>query len=229
MPLALERDDIRITHAAWIGEAIDALRARTSSGSLAVYQEHDYRIRRDLSCSGIARRADAERTVFGHCLRDDAARLPFLEAIGQAELACQMGNPVRVLTSGVERLAAAPYFLAGQWRMVERVPWWDTYDDAVPVIVGHYWRAPDEGIRLKYARHSSALFGDSEPGDWLGRRRRVFCVDFSVGGRYGERRRGVRTGFATRLAAVRWPEQELVFEHGVALPLGGTQETGVAP
>ena len=227
MPLALERDDLRVTHAAWIPDAIAALRRRAGLGTLPIYQEHQHEIRRGLSRGGVDRRADAERTVFGHCLRDREARIPFLEAIAQQDLEYQMGNPVRVLTSGVERLAARPYFLAGQWRMVERVPWWDAYDDDVPVIVGHYWRAPDERLRLAYARHSNALFGANGPADWLGRRRRVFCVDFSIGGRYAERRRGMTGDFATRLAAVRWPERELVFEHGLEVPLGRTHAAGV--
>jgi hypothetical protein len=227
MPLVLERNDLRVTHAAWVPDAITALRTQAGRGTLPLYHEHEHAIRRDLSRKGVDRRADAERIMFGHCLRHREARLPFLEAIGQMDLEYQMGNPIRVLTSGVERLAAAPYFLAGQWRMVERVPWWDAYDDDVPVIVGHYWRAPDDRLRLAYANHSNSLFGDSEPTDWLGRRRRVFCVDFSIGGRYTERRRGLTGGFATRLAAVRWPERELVFEDGLALTLGGTQPAGV--
>ena len=216
LPLALERADLRVTHAAWDAEAIAAVRAAGDADLLRLYERHELDACEWLETSGFQRQAAAERTVFGHCLRDPAARLPFLEGIAQADLHYQMRNPVRVLTSGVERLAHRPYYLAGQWRMVERVPWWNSYSDPVPVLVGHYWRAPTATLRSAYAQHSQSLFADSQPHDWLGADRRVFCVDFSVGGRYAERRRGAQSSFATRLGALRWPERELVFDDGVA-------------
>jgi hypothetical protein len=51
-----------------------------------------------------------------------------------------MGNPVRAITSGVERLASAPFWSSGKWRMCDRVKWWNEYEEDIPVIVGHYWR-----------------------------------------------------------------------------------------
>jgi hypothetical protein len=42
----------------------------------------------------------------------------------------------------------------------------------------------------------------------------VFCVDYAVGGRYAERAQGRTAEFKCRLAAMRWPERELVFDDG---------------
>jgi hypothetical protein len=39
-------------------------------------------------------------------------------------------------------------------------------------------------------------------------------VDFAVGARYKERADGPKAGYECRLAAVRWPERELVFDDG---------------
>ena len=46
-----------------------------------------------------------------------------------------MGNPVRVLISGIERVGTEPFFSSGKWRFVERVKWWDEYEDDVPVVM----------------------------------------------------------------------------------------------
>jgi len=84
--------------------------------------------------------------------------------------------------------------------------------------MGHYWR--------RDARASPA----DVTGDWdirwgsrslrlAGPRRNVFCVDYSVGGRYAERARGSGPPWQTRLAALRWPERELVFDDGEAIRL----------
>ena len=44
------------------------------------------------------------------------------------------------------------FFTGGRWRTLNRSRWWETYDDAVPVVVGHYWRQrtpPPPGARGK--------------------------------------------------------------------------------
>jgi hypothetical protein len=74
--------------------------------------------------------------------------------------------------------------------------------------------------------------GDYGPYDWMGPRRNVFCVDYSAGGRYAERARGATPPWQTRLAALRWPERELVFDDGecrrVQFPSPG-ELTGTMP
>jgi hypothetical protein len=139
--------------------------------------------------------------------------VPLLKALGLSDERYQMGNPVRVATSGVERLAQAPFWSSGKWRMCDRVQWWEEYVEPVPVIIGHYWR---QAQPIKSSAHASSkpqLFGESGPLDWLGPLKNVFCVDYSVGARYQERKAGVEE-FETHLAAMRWPEREVWFETG---------------
>ena len=62
-------------------------------------------------------------------------------------------------------------------------------------------------------------FSGAAPLSWLGKRRNVFCVDFSAGARYLERRRQLSPDMAiTALAALRWPERELVTDRGECWP-----------
>ena len=154
--------------------------------------------------------------------------MPMLPALGLYDETYQMSNPVRVLTSGVEQRTQTPFFAGGKWRMVERVPWWHTYQDSIPVIVGHYWRWFDEVTRALISKGEADLFAEGAVNEWLGAGNNVYCVDFSVGGRYKERELG-RTGqWGTRLAAVRWPDRELVFDDGqrMTLQTEGTRSAG---
>jgi hypothetical protein len=100
------------------------------------------------------------------------------------------------------------------------VRWWDDYDDKTPVVVGHYWRQFLPLDRAKLDKAGPDLFEGVPAHAWLGVRGKVFCVDFSVGGRWQERREG-RSGMRTRLAALRWPEREVVLEDGQVLPTTG--------
>ena len=84
-------------------------------------------------------------------------------------------------------------------------------DGTLTTRVGHYWRSAVQGPNVSGGKRE--LFDDVDFNEWSGPKRNVFCVDFSVGGRYRERARNV-SEFATRLGAVRWPERQLVFEDG---------------
>jgi hypothetical protein len=134
--------------------------------------------------------------------------------VGRSDALWQRGNPMRVVTSGLETLAARPYFAGGTWRMTDRVKWWDHYDHETPVLYGHYWRWMDPVARGSYSKGEPDLFEGAAPNEWIGKRRNVFCTDFSVGARYKEREIGWTAPWRTRLAAVRWPERELVDDHG---------------
>src|SRR5262249_45837980 len=112
LPLALERDDVRVVHACWDGAAVDALRGR--EGVVAVFREFQDRIRRQAEQEGL-----------------DEVR---------AKLAQQNGNPVKLLTSGPEERAPAPWLLHGEERWERRVRWWEAYTDPVLCVFGHYWR-----------------------------------------------------------------------------------------
>ena len=140
-------------------------------------------------------------------------QMDLLPALGERDERYQMGNPVRVVTSGVERMTARPFWASGQWRMCDRVPWWREYQDEPAVIVGHYWRRLRPIAGSTHAASKPAMFDDVHPLGWLGPRQNVFCVDYSVGARY-EERNSAKLEFDTRLAAVRWPEREVWAEEG---------------
>lgn len=47
-------------------------------------------------------------------------------------------NPVKVLTSGLERRVRVPFEASGKLRLEERVPWWNDYREAPLCVFGHY-------------------------------------------------------------------------------------------
>jgi len=210
LPLALERADLRVAHAAWHAPSIATL--RTSSGrTVELFEQYDDQTRLELEQIGIRSAADAEEADHSVALETESTPVPLLPNLALADELFQMSNPLRVVTSGQERIATTPFWANGKWRMCERVQWWNEYTDDVSVIVGHYWRSAVQGPNVSGGKRE--LFDDVHFNEWSGPKRNVFCVDFSVGGRYRERARNV-SEFATRLGAVRWPERQLVFEDG---------------
>jgi hypothetical protein len=148
-------------------------------------------------------------------LKNSAVTPPYLRAIAQYDEHVQMSNPLRVVTSGVECATEKPFFASGKWRFVERRRWWQTYRDPVPVVFGHYWRWWDPADHLELSKGEPNLFDRDPPDGWqrneLGAEVGI-CIDYCVGARFKERKQGRRTQFAGRLAALRWPERELVFD-----------------
>lgn len=185
LPLALERDDLRVVHACWDDEALALLQLERDPGE-ALVRHHD-RV-----AAGFAAHADEVSLALAH----------------------QNQNPVRVITSGPEMRAPAPFFSAGRVRTECRRPWWDEYDDGPFVVFGHYSR-----VSIPEAETGTDLFVGQLAGCTLGPGR-AMCIDYSVGGRAVERELGRADGSYTgRLAALRWPEHELVFDDGESRPL----------
>lgn len=212
LPLALERNDLRLVHAAWHGMSIDAIRSSTAS-VLELYQKHHARAIGLGKDTGLAAREADEKEEWEEGLSDADVSVPMLPAVAALDALYQDANPVRIVTSGLERIAETPFFASGKWRMVNRSRWWDDYHDNIPVIVGHYWRWPTGSSRDALSKGEPDLFDGLEPQHWLGAKRNVFCVDFAVGARYKERADGADQ-FECRLGAVRWPERVLVFDDG---------------
>ncbi len=212
LPLALEREDLRVVHAAWVPGEIEALR-RAKGSTIETYQEFESRTNEQLAMEGLREAAAREEEEWGARIEDRSVKVPLLPAMGELDERYQMGNPVRVATSGVERLARAPFWSSGKWRMCDRVNWWDEYDEDVPVVIGHYWRRVKEILTSDHASTKPEVFVVVGPTEWVGLKKNVFCVDFSVGARYQERKAGV-VDFQTHLAAMRWPEREVWFESG---------------
>jgi hypothetical protein len=220
LPLALEREDLRVVHAAWHAESLSALdRELRERTVLEVYRQHAAASERWAVQANVRERAKQEYQDWSRYLESEHKEVPLLSAIGALDEHFQMSNPVRVLTSGVERLARTSFFASGKWRMVDRVAWWQDYADPVPVLFGHYWRWASPESAALYSRGERNLFAGVPPNQWVGPRRNAFCLDFSVGVRYRERPLRPGRTYQGRLGAVRWPERELVFDDGERMPL----------
>jgi hypothetical protein len=111
LPLALERNDVRVVHACWDDSAVEI--ARQSSDVLELYDQHESQISAD------------------HKVR------PELDKIDQG-LEHQNRNPVKVLSSGKERRIKVPFEASGKLRYEERVRWWEDYDAEPLCVFGHY-------------------------------------------------------------------------------------------
>jgi hypothetical protein len=220
LPLTLQRDDLRIVHAAWNDIAVQRVLERNGTAPQQLFREWDYIVEQDLLQSGLHLASTAEKDKWRHALNDPAVDVPLLEATGAFNAKRQMGNPLRILTSGVERLARQSFYSSGEWRFAERVRWWDEYQGKVPVVIGHYWRQYHGVDRRQFGKGDPDLFENVEPTHWHGSDGKVFCVDFSVGGRYRERLNG-QAGQHTRLAALRWPERTLVMDNGETMETRG--------
>ena len=165
LPLALEREDARVVHACWHPSMIEV--ARTATCAVTLYEQHK------------------------RLIDEDHKSRPDLDA-SDRKLEHQNRNPVKVLTSGLERRAKEPFNASGKLRYEERVPWWEGYHDPQVCLFGHYWAT------------LSAQCGQGA----------AYCIDFSVGRRWKERRNG-GPPFTKKLAAFRLPEMVLVFDDGV--------------
>jgi len=219
LPLALERDDLRVVHAAWDSASIAQLRAADPALSRV---EHFRRWDADaeglIAARGIGAAAQVEYDEYRERLVDPAQAVPMLMATAQVDEIRQMANPIRVVTSGIERVAARPFFASGHRRFVERIRWWDEYAEPVPVVVGHYWRQFAHVDRASLGKTEENLFTDLAPTAWHGRHHNVFCIDFSVGGRFLERPLAAGAVPRSRLGALRWPERVVVLDTGESLP-----------
>ena len=220
LPLALERDDLRVVHACWHRESIDAL-SRWRDGTAAAFDHHERSTLELLEAEGTEARARQEEERSEGWLHEPLAAPTMLPNVARRNALKQMGNPLRVLSSGIERETSVPFFSSGEWRFVERVNWWGEYRESVPVIVGHYWRWAAAVDRSAMEKGGPDLFGGVGLADWHGARRNVFCVDFSVGRRFVARARGLPADPACRLGALRWPEGVVVFDDGEVVQTRG--------
>lgn len=183
LPLALERHDLRVAHACWDDAAV--AQVRYAEDVMGTHHHFHTAVEADLNERGVTERV--ERSV-----------------------ALQNGNPVKRITSGLERRADPPVEVNGELREAERVPWWSEYEGPLAVF-GHYWR-----VKLVGDPDHGHLFDDRHPHALLGRGR-AMCIDYSLGKRPKERR-GKPTGFGgpftSRLAALQHPEMVLMFDNG---------------
>ena len=130
LPIALERDDLRVVHACWDDKMIEI--ARESSKVKRLYEKHLLRIEGSFP--------DLD-----------------LNKIDQG-LERQNKNPVKLLSSGPEERRQKREYAGGKWRYEERVEWWKDYQDTFCVF-GHYGLeyddAPEDDVK---ARGSSSTY-----------------------------------------------------------------------
>jgi len=215
LPIALEREDLRVVHACWNSAAIAELRGREAEGIAAadLYQEYLDAILGRWRNGPVAKAYAAEWRRHQHDLTDPDWTPVYLPAKGQMDREYQMSNPVCIATSGEEHETSAPFWAGGKWRMVDRVRWWANYDESTPVIIGHYWRRFSDARTVFSDKFGPDLFAGVESHHWMGKRQNVYCVDFSVGGRYAQRAAD-EPEYLCSLAAVRVPEWEVMHDNG---------------
>lgn len=109
LPVALERDDLRVVHACWNDAMIDI--ARESLDPVELYTSH-------------------------HELIENGFPDLDLDDIGKG-LEHQNKNPVKRLTSGPEERVEKPIEASGKTRYEKRVHWWNEYHGEFCVF-GHY-------------------------------------------------------------------------------------------
>ncbi|MDN5844443.1 MAG: metallophosphoesterase [Alcaligenaceae bacterium] len=217
LPLALESPSLRIVHAAWDPQAISAI-AHIPRGEIvevASRWEQDTQIA--AQTDNLYQRYLSEKTRWAAELEDPDHPPPYLDAVARYEVLEQQINPIKRLTSGIEAKSAAPFYSGNRWRYSDRTAWWDSYADDTPVVIGHYWRMFNLPS-IRNASRYSLLFNRVNATAWHGRNHRVFCVDYSVGARWRDRKAGHperQTRF--RLAALRWPECTLTYDNGERL------------
>ena len=215
LPIALYRDDVRIVHACWDSKAVAALEhTPVEGGPHEISAHYDAAANKFLKDAGVEHRAALEIRAHRHSFKDRNAVLPMLTAYAEEATIKQNNNPLRVLTSALEEPADKPAWAGGKWRMTNRSRWWQHYQEAIPVLIGHYWRRDARATPADVTGDWDYPLEDYGPYEWMGPRRNVFCLDYAVGGRYVERARGGQPPFTCRLAAMRWPERELVFDDG---------------
>jgi hypothetical protein len=215
LPLALERRDLRVVHACWNAKAFAGLRDREQecTSVLDAYEYFTAQLADRWSDPARVAKLRHEWQEFKPVRTDRGRRPRLLPTIAQMDREYQMNNPVCVLTSGEETETATPFWAGGKWRMVERVRWWERYDDPVPVVIGHYWRRFGDAQAVYSDKFGPDLFAGVEMQHCMGPGRNVYCVDFSVGGRHAQRAANEPLHMC-RLAAVRVPEWQVVYDHG---------------
>jgi hypothetical protein len=214
LPVALEREDIRVVHAAWDGVSIEKVRAIPLGSVVEFYNRWEHETKRHLHESGLLAPYKQEQAEWKLRIEDETHQVDFLHHTANYDEVSQMYNPIRVLTSGIERKGTYPFYSSGKWRFVERVGWWNDYDEAIPVVVGHYWRKYGHINSKLVGKVTPDLFDGVSPLAWHGLHRNVFCVDYSVGGRWRDRKDHIVESSKFKLGALQWPENQIVFDDG---------------
>ncbi|MAA78849.1 MAG: hypothetical protein CL916_06280, partial [Deltaproteobacteria bacterium] len=129
LPIALEREDLRVVHACWDNRSIQALK----SGNQNLIERYN-----ELE-DELAQRTPAKV----HISKDEEPTRQAIAQNQQRDLFLQNNNPIKVISSGIEQEAKKVMFIGGSPRYTSRQHWWKDYQGP-PVIFGHYWRRRSE-------------------------------------------------------------------------------------
>ncbi len=226
LPVALENRSLRVVHACWDDEAVDALHGVQQRVDLAkpgtvssIHDEFEVASLALVDHDELLQAAlTVERLQFDMGVKvSDWDPIP-LPAHSAAELAVQHANPMTVLTAGLARSATLPYFGAGRWRFTERTPWWNSYRGSAPVVIGHFWREFGALEGERFGVFGQDVLAGVASHDWMGLCRNVYCVDYSVGKRHLSRSSAQSND--GKLAAIRFPEWEVVHDDGTVVSIG---------
>jgi len=222
LPLVLENDAIRLVHACWHRPSVERLRQDMPRGLPVadLYDEYLVEVRKKLHEAELASRVEEENERYSVALDDPDWAAEILPAHAQAEVTGQMSNPIRVVTTGAVHIAERPNFEMGMWRMAQRSRWWDSYEDDVPVVIGHFWRRFDSSAQRISGVSGRDVFAGVPSHAWMGRKKNVYCVDYSVGLLHRERRNATPVDeYQGKLAALRYPEWEVHHDDGTVVPV----------
>jgi hypothetical protein len=226
LPILLENPSIRVAHACWHAPSVGQIRsdARLKLSIADLYRHYEVDVRKRLNNAELAHMIDQEKTFYAVALHDPDWEADILPAHAEAEIIARMTNPIRVVTSGTVEVAEKPFFSMGQWQMFYRSQWWNTYSDEIPVIIGHFWRRFDTAVNNVSGVFGKDVFEGIPSHAWMGANNNVYCVDYSVGQRHVERSLPQRPGkFYGKLAALRWPEREVIHDDGTVVPVATGQ------
>ena len=234
LPLVIEAPGIRIVHSCWDNNAINTIRTNSLDAQQMVKQYEQ-------KCK------DQIKELIHNYLDDHPESNPHSLPIPEwfkklershplrisAELMEQNNNPVKVITSGLERgldAEQAPYEAGKKMRYVQRDRWWERYTDDEIVVCGHYWRiAPHPTGTIDTTpedkKQIPPTFLEHEgPFDWLGPKKNVMCIDYSVGKRFVERHKKLPQGKSgSYLAALRYTKTNTGFSAILLLDDGRIQ------
>ena len=217
LPLAIQMPGLRIVHAAWDPTSIAAIAGVSCGNILELIHDWHLRIEQEARKDNLYARYRAEIERWSRQIEDYNDPPPYLDAVADFEALEQLINPIKRLTSGIEARSAHPFFSGNRWRYSDRTAWWNEDHDATPVLIGHYWRLFEP---LASSWRYSALFDGVASTAWHGLHQQAFCLDYSVGARWRERKNPEGSSVSNpprshyRLAALMWPERSLVFDNG---------------
>lgn len=101
LPLALERQDLRVVHACW--DPVNVAAMRGDARSIAdIHLDYEQRILAKLQSGGHLLARNQELAIWGDRLTDRDATVPLLNGVATIDSLKQSDHPLKALTSGLE-------------------------------------------------------------------------------------------------------------------------------